>query len=77
MRIVDQTGNFQGMFQVLCYFFIFIIKEEGVPKAIKKQYCSIIDAKLNFVPRYSVSDVSFKIGGCLYSLTLNFKVLYL
>ena len=27
--IVDQTQNFQGMFQVLCYVFILINKEEG------------------------------------------------
>ena len=27
--IVDQIQNFQGMFQVLCYIFILINKEEG------------------------------------------------
>ena len=29
MYIVDRTQNFQGMFQVLCYIFILINKEEG------------------------------------------------
>ena len=32
VRIVDQTQNFQGMFQVLCCTFILINKEEGSPK---------------------------------------------
>ena len=32
VRIVHQTQNFQGMFQVLCCIFILINKEEGCPK---------------------------------------------
>ena len=52
MRIVDQTQNFQGMFQVL-HFIFFGQQGGGVPKTIKKLKifeffvdCSIIDAKL-------------------------------
>ena len=53
MCIVDQTQNFQGMFQVLCCIFILIKKEEGSPKQSR---CLKL---LNFLVDCSIIDANF------------------
>ena len=64
MCIVHQTQNFQGMFQVLHCIFILTTRRRGPQNNQEAKNfliffvdCSIGDAKLVFVPRYSmVSD---------------------
>ena len=51
--IVDQTQNFQEMFQVLCCIFILIKKEEGSPKQSR---CLKL---LNFLVDCSIIDANF------------------
>ena len=61
MHIVDQTQLFHGMFQVLCFIFILINKEERSQKqsrSYKFLNYSIIDAKLIIVtPTYGTWSV--------------------
>ena len=65
MHIVDQTQLFHGMFQVLCFIFILINKEERSQKQSRSYKFlnffvdySIIDAKLIIVtPTYGTWSV--------------------
>ena len=65
MHIVDQTQNYQGMFQALYCIFVLINKDERFPKQSRSWKffnffadCRIIDAKLIFVtPTYGTWSI--------------------